>query len=99
MKTNNNIPTANQLLNKKYGKEGSDSRIQFNEKATSYYYGVLLRDKRKELRLTQTQLAEKSGTTRSYVARIEKGKTDMQVSTFVKLLTALGLGINISPIL
>lgn len=95
----NNIPTANQLLDKKYGKEGTVSRGQFNDKATAYYYGILLRDKRKELQLTQTELAEKSGTTRSYIARIEKGKTDMQVSTFVKLLTALGLGINISPIL
>ena len=61
--------------------------------------GAFIAECRKKENLTQTQLAEKSGTTRSYVARIEKGKTDMQVSTFVKLLTALGLGINISPIL
>lgn len=98
MKTNN-ILTANELLDKKYGQEGTLSRTQFNEKAIAYYYGILLRDKRKELRITQTELAAKSGTTRSYVARIEKGSADMQVSTFIKLLAALGLGINISPII
>lgn len=98
MKTNN-ILTANELLDKKYGQEGTLSRAQFNEKTIAYYYGILLRDKRKELHITQTELAAKSGTTRSYVARIEKGNTDMQVSTFIKLLAALGLGINISPVI
>lgn len=95
---NNRFHSANALLDAKYGKEGTEKRAEFNEKATAYYYGVMLRDKRKELHITQNQLAEKSGTTRSYIARIEKGETDMQVSTFVKLLTALGLQINIASL-
>ena len=92
------ILSANELLNKKYGTEGSESRSEFNKKAMAYYYGVLLRNKRKELCITQNELAEKSGTTRSYIARIEKGQTDMQVSTFIKILSALGLELSITQI-
>lgn len=95
---NNTLQTANDLLDKKYGKEGTATRGQFDEKAIAYYYGVLLRDKRKELCITQSELAKKSGTTRSYIARIEKGLTDMQVSTFIKLLSAMGLELSITQI-
>ena len=46
-----------------------------NEKARAYYYGEILRGRRIELKMTQKELAEKIGTARSYIARIEKGET------------------------
>ena len=43
------------LLDKKYGKTGTSSRNAFHEKALAYYYGEILKDRRKELKITQQQ--------------------------------------------
>ena len=45
---------------------------------------------RKEKGLTQEQLAEKIGTKKSFISRVEKGRTDIQLSTLVKLFSGLG---------
>ena len=44
---------------------------------------------RKELKMTQKELAEKTGTARSYIARVERGETDMQLSSFLRIANAL----------
>lgn len=77
------------FLTSKYGAPGTESRRVFEEKARAYYYGVILRDRRKELKMTQGELAEKTGTARSYIARIERGETDMQMSSFLRIAHAL----------
>ena len=77
------------VLTAKYGAPGTESRREFEEKARAYYYGVILRDRRKELKMTQSELAEKTGTARSYIARIERGETDMQLSSFLRIAHAL----------
>jgi len=90
------LHNANDLLNAKYGKEGTASREVFNKDAISYYYGEILKEKRKELQLTQEQLSKKVGLQRSYIAKIEKGETDMQISSFVRIAEALGLRFSLS---
>jgi len=85
------LRNADDLLDERYGKEGTPSRKEFHEKALAWYYGEVLRDKRKELKITQQQLAEKIGKKREYVALLEKGETDMQLSTFFNISQALGL--------
>lgn len=54
-------------------------------------FGSLIRRARKKAGLTQEQLAEKSGTSRFYISRIENNKTDVELSTFRKIIEA-GLG-------
>lgn len=54
-------------------------------------FAEILRSRRKELNLTQEQLAEKVGKKRTYIARIEKGETDMQLSSFINISQALGI--------
>lgn len=54
-------------------------------------FAEVLRNRRKELNLTQEELAEKVGKKRTYIARIEKGETDMQLSSFISLSQALGI--------
>lgn len=83
------LHTADELLDGKYGTPGTESRNDFEEKARAYYFGVILRDRRKELKMTQSELAQKTGTARSYIARVEKGETDMQLSSFLKIARAL----------
>ena len=85
------LHTAGELLDNKYGKVGTDSRTAFHEKSIAWYYGEILRDRRKELKITQQELAEKVGTARSYIARVEKGETDIQISSFFRIARALGI--------
>lgn len=92
------LHNAEELLSAKYGAPGTESRNKFNAEARAYYYGVILRDRRKELKMTQQQLADAVGTQRSYIARVEKGETDIQLSSFFRLLPALRLSIDLKAI-
>jgi len=85
------LKTADELFDERYGKPGTKSRMDFENKALAWYYGEVLRDKRKDLKITQKQLAEKIGKKREYVSMLEKGETDMQLSTFFTITQALGL--------
>lgn len=87
---------AETVLTEKYGAPGTESRSEFEEKARAYYYGVILRDRRKELKMTQKELADKTGMVRSYIARVERGETDMQLSSFLRIANALR--INFTPV-
>ena len=87
---------AETVLTEKYGAPGTESRKVFDEKSKAYYYGVILRDRRKELKITQQQLAGQVGTARSYIAKVERGETDIQLSSFFRIANALR--IQFSPI-
>ena len=85
-------------LVEEYGEYGPPEREAFQAKALAWYYGEILRDRRKELNLTQKQLAERIGKERAYIAKIEKGETDMQLSSFLHIANALGLTVDLKPI-
>ena len=82
---------AESVLSKVVGKQGSNERETFNAKAQSWYYGTVLKARRKELHLTQKDIATRIGKERSYISRIEKGETDMQLSSFLQIANALNL--------
>lgn len=86
-----NLSSANDMLDEKYGKLGTSSREQFNEEAIAWFYGNMLRERRKELNLTHKQLAEKLGREQSYIARVENGKADIQLSSFFRIAAVLGI--------
>lgn len=87
----NQLPTFDQTLEKKYGPKGSVQRNEFEAKARSWYYCEVLKNARKEANITQKQLAEMIGKKREYIAILEKGETDMQLSTFLMISEAIGL--------
>jgi len=86
---------AKELIAKRYGKEGTKEREQFREDAFSYYFGEIIKNRRKELRLSQESLAEIVGKKRPYISRIENGE-DIKLSNFALLANALGLSIEIT---
>lgn len=90
------ITSGNKYLDEKYGPKGTPGRDAFEAKAEAYYYGEMLRTRRKELGLTQKELAEQIGRERSYINRIEKGETDMQLSSFLRIATALGITVQLT---
>ena len=60
--------------------------------------GILIRNARKKAGLTQEQLAIRSGTSRFYISRLENEKTDIELSTFRKIIEA-GLGKNLKVVI
>ncbi len=85
------LSTTNRMLDEEYGEHGTPTRDAFDEKSIAWFYGEILRDRRKSLNLTQKQLAKRVGREQSYIARVEKGETDIQVSSFFRIAHALGI--------
>lgn len=85
------LSTSNEMLDEKYGKEGTTSRADFDAKALAWYYGSLIRDRRHELKMTQREVADKIGREQTYIARVESGKTDLQLSSFFRIAAVLGI--------
>ncbi len=85
-KSKNKIGYWNDHLDKKYGKVGTASRTEFESKSQVFIIGELLKEERTKANLTQEALAEKTGTKRSYISRIENGRADIQLSTLFKLI-------------
>ena len=94
-KENKNITTFDELLDIKYGKSGNSERTNFEIKAKAFAIGELIKDERRLAHLTQQELADKTGTKKSFISRIENGHTDIQLSTLYRLLE-IGLGKKIS---
>ena len=73
-------------LDKKYGKEGSPSRELYEEEFEAFKIGVIIQMARKKKHLTQEQLAEKTGTTKNYISRIENNASDIKLSTLMRII-------------
>jgi DNA-binding XRE family transcriptional regulator len=92
-----NIKQFEDLLNEKYGKKGTPSRDKYDAESLAFRLGVMLKEARKEAKITQDELAKKTGTKKSYISRIERGKSDIQISTYYKLIEiGLGKDLNIT---
>lgn len=86
-----NAKNFDELLDIKYGKIGNGKRGEFEEKAQYFVISEMLKAARKEANMTQEQLAEKVGTKKSYISRLENGKCDIQLSTLYRIFE-FGLG-------
>lgn len=92
MKSNNsNLTRFNDLLDSKYGKRGSPDRETWEREFDTFRIGVLLEQARQERGLTQEQLAERCGTKKSYISRIENNASDIRLKTLMNIVEK-GLG-------
>jgi DNA-binding XRE family transcriptional regulator len=91
MKTNSNITTLDQILGEKYGKKGQAKREIWEQQFKAFRLGVMLEEARLKLGMTQEELAEKCGTNKSYISRIENNASDIRLSTLMKIIQQ-GLG-------
>ena len=97
MKSDKNITTFSEHLDKRYGKPNSEERVAFELKAKAFAIGELIKEERKQANMTQEQLAEKVGTKKSYISRLENGKCDIQLSTLYRIFE-FGLGKRVNLI-
>lgn len=90
-----NTKNFDELLDIKYGQIGAKRRDEFEEKSQYFVISEMLKEARKEANITQEQLADKIGTKKSYISRLENGKCDIQLSTLYRIFE-FGLGKKIN---
>jgi DNA-binding XRE family transcriptional regulator len=85
--SNDNLTSFTDHLDLQYGKKGTKTRDQYEEGFESFKLGVMLQELRKESGMTQEQLAEKCGTTKTYISRIENDASDIRLSTLMRIIS------------
>ena len=87
----NNIKTLEQFKDEQYGKRGTARREKLESGYMQFKLGALIHEARLEKGLTQQELAEKCGTTKSYLSRIENIIKEVRISSLQKIVE-LGFG-------
>ena len=85
-RSKNKTTSWDSILDEKYGKPSTPNRTEFEMKSQAFIIGELIKEGRSKANLTQAQLAEKTGTKKSYISRIENGHADIQLSTLYRLV-------------
>jgi DNA-binding XRE family transcriptional regulator len=93
-KKNSTMKTLDNLIEEEYGTIGSSKRDKFEEGYESFKVGFLIQQARIEKGLTQQELADKCGTNKGYISKIENNLKEVRISTLQKIVK-LGLGGNL----
>jgi len=80
-----NITDFEQLIEVEHGKIGTEGRNKYEENAQMFIISEMLKNARKEAKMTQEQLAEKTGTKKSYISKLENAKGNIQLSTLIRI--------------
>jgi ribosome-binding protein aMBF1 (putative translation factor) len=97
MKIKSNTKTLSQLIEEQYGKKGTPKRDKFDKGYESFKLGAIIHEARLERGLTQEQLAEKCGTNKAYISKVENDIKDVRISTLQKIIeVGLGGQLNLS---
>ena len=86
MKPNSNIKTLDQFVDEQYGKKGASKRDKFERGHEDFKLGFLIQQARLEKGLTQEELAEKCGTNKGYISKIENNIKEVRISTLKKIV-------------
>ena len=96
MQANPNLTNYSAILAQKHGAIGTPEREEFDNRARTYYMGLALQGARKEEHITQQELARRTGTSKSYISRVENGLIDPTFTSFLKIVNALGLRLELT---
>ncbi len=88
---NSNLKSFDEHLDEVYGKKGTKTRNEYERGYKLFELGVLVSEARKQKGLTQEELAQKIGSTKSYISKIENGVKEARVSTLQRIIED-GLG-------
>ncbi|MBR5905914.1 MAG: helix-turn-helix transcriptional regulator [Bacteroidales bacterium] len=93
-----NLTPIEDLIAEDFGEVNTPERNQFDMECDAFVIGEQLKAERRRAGLTQEQLADRIGTKKSFISRVEKGRADIQLSTLVKLFNGLGRQISVRVI-
>lgn len=83
------------LITEDFGKVGTPTRDEFEMECDAFIIGEQLKNERLKAGLTQEELANRIGTKKSFISRVERGRADIQLSTLVKVFRGLGREISV----
>jgi DNA-binding XRE family transcriptional regulator len=86
MSKKNNITTLDDFIDIHYGKNGSSKRDKFEKGYDAFKLGFMLQQARLKKGLTQEELAEKCGTNKGYISKIENDIKEVRLSTLQKIV-------------
>lgn len=95
MRTKMQTYNVSEELNRTFGAPGTDSHKEAENQAWEEYNAQILLDARKQSGLTQSELANKIGADKSYISRVERGLTIPSISTFYRIVSAMGLTVEL----
>src|ERR1039458_4515565 len=87
----NSIKTLAQFKDEQYGKRGTSKREKLEKGYEQFKLGELIHDARVEQGMTQEELAERCGTNKAYISRVENNIKDVRISTLQRIIE-LGFG-------
>jgi ribosome-binding protein aMBF1 (putative translation factor) len=91
MKKRSNLKNLDQFIDEQYGKRGTPKREKLEKGYQEFKLGVLIQEARLEKGLTQEELAERCGTNKAYISKVENDVKDVRISTLQKIIE-VGLG-------
>ena len=97
MKANKDLYDVSAELEREFGPVGSEGWNRAVEKAWEEYHAEILLEARKRAHLTQVQVAERIGATKSYISRVERGQIVPTASSFFRIAHALGYSVELVP--
>ena len=86
-----NLTSLDEFVDAEFGVKGTAGRNKFEKGYQSFKLGVLIQQARQAKGLTQEEVAELSGTDKSYISKLEKDLKDVRFSTLQRIITE-GLG-------
>ena len=89
------IDVTNHLENK-FGPVGSKGWVEAESRAWEEYNAQIIRDARKESGMTQSEVADRIGADKAYISRVEHGITVPTVSSFYRIISAMGMRVVIT---
>ncbi|OQB31799.1 MAG: Antitoxin HipB [Bacteroidetes bacterium ADurb.Bin174] len=86
MTNDKNLKSLDEFIDEQYGKRGTKKREIFEEGYEEFKLGFLIRQARLEKGMTQEELAEKVGTNKGYISKVENNIKDVRISTLQKII-------------
>lgn len=86
MTNDKNLRSLDEFIDEQYGKRGTKKREVFEEGYEEFKLGFLIRQARLEKGMTQEELAEKVGTNKGYISKVENNIKDVRISTLQKII-------------
>lgn len=91
MERNKDLTTLNEMIDKFIGPEGSEPREEFDRGFQDFMIGMLIRESRLKLEMTQEQLARKVNKKREYISRVENNCGNITLKS-LRDIVEIGLG-------
>ena len=91
-----NSTSFDELLDAEYGPVGNSERMKFEAEAEAFCLAETLKEQRRLAGLTQQELADKIGTKKSYISKLENGHADVQLSTLFRIFAGLGKRVSVA---